>query len=151
MAEPGKGRRASTRLARGVAVTVLILIAACGGGSSDESGVEAAFLEHDQFEQDGQWGRLYDRLHPAHQELVDREDFMRCAQLEGTAPGYTVKVVETFEEPVEVEGEGEVESVAITAEYRDGTETQRHTSHLVDVGDGDWRWLLNDISRYQDC
>jgi hypothetical protein len=114
-------------------------------GPGDAEDAIVGFLEQQIA---GQWGPLYDRLHPEHQALVSREDFVACGQrMQSSNPIVTttateIEVVDTYHEEVTLPGtDTRAESLAATIEITDrGTSAQR-TFHLMEV-DGEWRWML---------
>lgn len=96
-----------------------------------------------------QWGRIWEQLHPAHKAILSREHFMTCAGKQETVGAKVdVDVVDTYEEPVLVKGEGTVPSTAVTVRYSydnplTGKKVEQHdTSHAVLV-DGEWTWILS--------
>jgi hypothetical protein len=97
----------------------------------------------------GQYGRIWGSLHPAHQAVVTRDKYDTCERESdgGTATRIEVDVEETYQEPVTVEGVGEVDSTAVTLRlsYNNpvtGKPAEEHaTVHAVPV-DGEWKWLL---------
>lgn len=141
------------------AVAVLaVLVAACGGGddAGGHSDAVAAFERQFDLLSDGQFGRQWDELHPAQQELVARDDYVACMTDQAAGLDITsVDVEETFTESITVPGTAvEADSVAITARVVAkvaGVEDETtDTYHEVEV-DGGWRWVTDDPDRLADC
>jgi hypothetical protein len=131
-------------------VVVVLLAVACGGNGLDHPDAAEAAEQFYRHTSDGQWGRSWDNLHPAHQEIVDRDDYITCAQRNESYDIDGVRAVETFEEPVGLPGTSiTTDSVAVTVEIKAGEVTDRRTSHFVEI-DGRWAWILNDPGAYAD-
>lgn len=160
----------------GLGVSVFALAAAALTGCGSESGAELTARVNEgpaeqaaQPEQDagefmkqyvntvalGQWGRAWDTLHPAQQQVASRSAYMTCRSEDSIPPINGVEIIEEYEEPIEVAPLGEVSSTAVTMkvsadDYPDDT----LTGHVVDV-DGEWRWIMTpaDIETYKagDC
>lgn len=101
----------------------------------------------------GQYGRVWDLLHQAHQEIASRSFYEGCAREVGASSGdVEVKVIEVYDDPIDIPAIPEKKSKAVTYRIRlSGTDaTQTETSHLVDV-DGKWRWVLapDDVRYYK--
>jgi hypothetical protein len=93
----------------------------------------------------GDYGTVWDSLHPRHQRLVTREEYEECRRgidVAGTIE--SVLVLDVRDEPLTVYGlrprtpskEVEVRVTTDETEYR-------ASYHVVRVGDG-WRWVLSD-------
>jgi hypothetical protein len=98
----------------------------------------------------GQYGRNWETLHPVHQAVVSRERYDTCESDSEESVGATkinVALVDTYEEPVRVEGDGTVDSTAVTLRFTynnplTGKPAEEHTTvHAVAVG-GEWKWIL---------
>ena len=136
-----------------LAVVLIAVVTACGGAAGEEtdalpSDPGEAMLQIDEYALDDQWARLWEHLHPAHQEIAARNDFISCGDT-AAAPLISARVIEVFDETLDVARIGETETKAVTVERSmgrgDDEITQRETSHLIDV-DGAWRWMLNNDS-----
>jgi acetaldehyde dehydrogenase (acetylating) len=133
----------------GLAVVGALALGACGGGGDKP---EVAALKREfAFIGDGQWGRLYDMLHPAQQALVTRDQFITCSA-KTSQPAISVgSVKEIFDEVVDVPGTPlHVPSRAVTFEAHSGGAKDVVTQHVVDI-DGTWRWILNDPTQVESC
>ncbi len=130
---------------------VAAFAAGCGGtggagttGSASGQQSAADFVKQVtvQFSR-GQSGRLWDELLPADQAVATRARFVACQQNEGwNLKG--IKVLETYADPVDVEGKplpAQAVTVRVTS---DGVTTA--TMHAVSVN-GVWKWVLQPIDR----
>jgi hypothetical protein len=145
-------------------IVTSVLLAACSGGGSDATPPEtpaaatSTIVDPETFIDDyyeiavnGQFGKVWDTLHPAQQALVSRGAYMDCQQSTTPAPtDVKVKVIDTFPEPVDIPGTDlvAVPATALTLEITYGGSSVRRTVHLVDV-DGQWRTLLTSESLAQ--
>jgi hypothetical protein len=141
---------------------VVLIVAACGGGNGDnETQASPTTTKPEQDAGDymkeliqqslrGQYGRTWETLHPAHQAVVSRDKYDSCERQSEESAGATkidVAVVETYKEPIRVEGDGTVESTAVTLRFSyanplTGKPAEEHaTVHAVAVG-GEWKWIL---------
>jgi hypothetical protein len=135
----------------------------CGGGNGDgeqasptrttpEQDAGAYMKEVTERSLRGQYGRVWESLHPAHQAVVTRDRFDTCeSQDEGGAGAtrITVKVVDTYEEPVGIRGTDETaDSTAVTLRFSysnplTGKPAEEHqTVHAIPVG-GEWKWIFD--------
>jgi hypothetical protein len=163
-----------------IATVVALVLAGCGGGDDNESASPprtvslrqaTATLEEqipDQNAEDfmveltqqtirGQWGRLYESLHPDHRAIVTRshfDDCMRAAAEEDLDVPVDVDAIDSYEEPVEIAPtRKEVPSVAVTIRRRatnpltGKTLESTDTAHAVAVN-GEWRWIFS-LSGYR--
>ena len=128
-----------------VAAGVVLLAAGCGG-SGGTSGQQSAagFVKQVtvQFSR-GQSGRLWDELLPADQAIVSRARFVACQQNEGWSLK-SIKVLETYDDPVDVEGKALPAKAVTVRVTSDGVTTA--TMHAVSVN-GTWRWILQPVDR----
>ena len=136
-------------------VLIPVALVACGGGDGDSEHADAveAWERQAEYLSDGQYGRLYDELHPEHRALIDEETFFRCQNaMSVELGGIDMDVKETFVEDVTIPGtDVEVESVAITVEFSvPGFPSESDTFHEIEV-DGEWYWTVADLSTYEDC
>lgn len=143
---------------RWIVVVLVVVIAGCGGGGGSSStgggGAAAAFRATVDEAGKGQFGRLWESLHPAQKAKIDRATFESCygdqvagVDVEG------VEIVETYEEKADVPGTDlkDVPSTAVTAKLtvsRAGqTASVTDTAHMFLV-DGAWRWTMKHLA---DC
>jgi len=146
-------------LAPAAMAAAFLLLGACGGGGSGSGSAsgspEDAFEEYVRYLNRGQWGRSWDLLHPAHQDLIPREHYIQCA--DEVFSGLEVDItefIETYEEDITIPATGQTTaSTAITfeAHFSQGLleDTQTDTVHMIEV-DGEWRSILSDPEDYLD-
>jgi hypothetical protein len=100
----------------------------------------------------GQYGREWDYLHPGHQRLITREQYVACGAEDAPSDltgEETVKVLEVYDDPIHVRGIPQRTSKAVSVQLRQPFEGGSEpvpggafTSHAVQVGD-QWRWILS--------
>jgi hypothetical protein len=150
-------------------VCLLALGAGCADGNGDDDGEQAAgttgaatsttnapeqdagdFMKQEMRQVFlGQYGRSWDTLHPAHQTVVSRDKYDTCMrQSDASSLGdVDIDVIETYDEPIGVDGVGTVDSKAVTVRFRyDNPLTgkkvvENATVHAVPVN-GEWKWVL---------
>ena len=141
-----RGGQARTALAA-VAVLAALLGAGCSSGGGGGTGKESAdaFVQRITTEfSRGQAGRLWDELAPADQAIVSRAKYAECQGNEGFNLR-SVKVLDTYSEPVEVDGTSE-HSEAVTLRVTSDTRVTTATMHAIDIG-GHWHWILSAADR----
>ena len=149
-ARGGRRRRRGGGVALiGAAAVVAVLSAAGCGGSSGGSGSgkesAPAFVQRITTEfSRGQAGRLWDELAPADQAIVSRARYTSCQGNEGFTLR-SVKVLDSYSEPVEVDGSSE-HSDAVTLQVTSDTGVTTATIHAVPSGGG-WHWILSSADR----
>ena len=133
------------RLALLVFAAVLAL-SACGGDvdpARTPAGRAQVVLLDDLY--NGRFEKAYAELHPAHQAIVSRKLFVRCAR-ETIAVGQldSIEVLDVFDEKTEGLGLGDEPSKAVRLKltFTDGETDGPFERHEVKVGDR-WRWVLN--------
>jgi len=107
------------------------------------------FSRRIDYEFKGQFGRSWDELHPGQQALVPRTRYEECRdEASDDIAGVDfkgLKVVETYEDPIDVIGVEEKTSTAVTVRITvsDGTDSRiiTDTFHAIAV-DGRWAWIL---------
>jgi hypothetical protein len=110
-----------------------------------------AFLRrHIELELGGRFGRSWDELHPAHQQVVSRVRYERCrtelfARAGASARLEAFEVLQAVDEPLDAAGIPETTSKAVTVRLRIGGNGSSHaaseTLHAVQVGRR-WTWIL---------
>ena len=160
----------------------VMLLAGCGGSGEEESltpptteaastsgstratsSTEEAPAEPDQDPGDfirthiersvkGQYGRVWESMHPDHKAVAPRSRWSRCeSEQNDDDEGYElagVDVLEVYDEPLQIPGQsGEVDSKAITVKISvshpvlEDPVSVTDTVHAVAV-DGEWTWIL---------
>jgi hypothetical protein len=110
----------------------------------------AFFRRHIEQELTGQFGRSWDELHPAHQQVVSRERYARCradlfARAGAAGRLEAFEVLETADETIAAAGIPETVSKAVSVRFRIGSNGSTHTGserlHAIQV-EGRWAWIL---------
>lgn len=145
---------------RCVLVAVVLLGAACSSGGAKpaasastattvtEAGAEAALRLQVQQLSDGQFGLMYDTLHPAQQAVLSKDRFVACYRKIAPAGTITdVKVKTHYSESVLIPGTSQhADSTAITTSFKVGGGTaSTATFHEFNV-DGTWRWTFDAVA-----
>jgi len=129
-----------------VSIVVLALTGACGGGSSDDGSPGNAVRRQFGYIDKGQWGREWDELHPQHQAIVSRSDFVNCNADNNL--DIDVEIVDTYEETIDVPELGVTDTTAVTVDITGNIgffglpDESTDTFHEINV-DGEWRWVLS--------
>jgi hypothetical protein len=135
-------RRRRTGQIAALAALALVAGGCLGSGSSTNGGRESApaFVTRvtEEFSR-GQSGRLWDSLARRDQAVVSRARYMACTRNEGWDLR-SVKVLETYKEPVDVGGASE-SSDAVTVRVTSSNGITTATLHAIPSGTG-WRWIL---------
>ena len=143
---PSRRRRWARCCLTAAAVGVIAASAGCNGSSS-AGGKESAsgFVQRITTEfSRGQAGRLWDELAPADQALVSRARYTNCEGNQGFVLK-NIKVLDTYSEPVEVDGTSEP-SDAVSLQVTSDTGVTTATLHAVPIK-GSWRWILSPADR----
>lgn len=150
-ARGGRRRRrgGGVALIGATAIVALLSAAGCGGGSggAGSGGKESApaFVQRITTEfSRGQAGRLWDELAPADQAIVTRARYAACQGNEGFTLK-SVKVLDSYSEPVDVDGSSE-RSDAVTLRVTSDTGVTTATIHAV-PSSGGWHWILSSADR----
>jgi hypothetical protein len=130
---------------------VAAIAAGCsGGGGTGASGLASGQQSASDFVKQvtvqfsrGQTGRLWDELLPADQAVVTRARFVACQLNEGWDLK-SIKVLDTYADPVDVEGKSLPAKAVTVRVASDGVTTA--TMHAVSVN-GTWRWILQPVDR----
>ena len=140
-------RRSVTLL--GLAALLAALAAGCGGGggSAPSEGAGAFITRILREEIKGQWGRQWGELHPAHQRLITRAQYVACSREMGTniATGHEVfRVLDIQDDPIHIQGVSQRKSELVTISFhQQGKKTGGLTYRLHAVAVGDrWTWIL---------
>jgi len=126
-----------------LALGATLLLAGCGGshGNQDSPGRAQTRLLEDIFT--GQLDAAYATLHPAYQHLVSRQRFVSCARATSLGNLDSIKVLEVYDDPVDIPGSGRVPAKAVRVQLTSSSRKLRpFVNHEVKVGSS-WRWVLN--------
>jgi hypothetical protein len=130
-----------------VAGIVSALATACGGATTAKPREQPGdFVKRVLREEiNGQWGRQWSELHPAHQQLISRAQYVECSRQMGTniAKGKeTFHVIDVRDEAIHVQGVPERSSKVVTITLRvSGKAPETYRVHAVDDS-GRWAWIL---------
>ena len=142
-------------LACAVVAAIAPLVAGCGGsgtvtrGKPTVAGGPGSFMTRILREEiRGEWGRQWNDLHPAHQALISRSQYVACSRRMGTdfATGHEVfRVLDIRDEAIKVRGVPQRTSKLVTINFREPGKPNGLTYHMhaVSVG-GRWAWILGD-------
>jgi len=140
--------RTPTLLALGVLLAVVA--SGCGGSGvslpKENVGVFASRILREEIH--GQWARQWSELHPGHQRLITRAQYVACSREMGTdiATGNEVfRVLDVRNDPIHVEDIPQRNSklVTVTFRQRDTASGLTYRLHAVAVG-GRWAWILGE-------
>jgi len=91
----------------------------------------------------GDWGAVYDKLHPAQQAVVDRNLFMQCRS-QVTAPAYAILITQVGHDTMTAPEIYDRSSWAVLYDLQlEGYETISSRSHVYDE-DGQLSWYLDE-------
>lgn len=135
---------------RAVALVALLLAAAgCGGASAStpKEGVGIFMTRILREELHGQWSKQWAELHPGHQKLITRAQYVACSRQMGTNVGTGKEifhVVAVQDEAIDVQGVPQKTSKLVTISFMaPGINPLTYRLHAVDVS-GRWAWILGD-------
>jgi hypothetical protein len=132
---------------RAAALAVLaIVVAGCGSASAAPKESVGVFMTRILREEiTGQWSKQWSELHPAHQKLITRAEYVTCSREMGTniAQGKEVfKVIQVQDDPIHVQGVPQRTSKLVTLSFTPpGSSPLTYRLHAVAVS-GRWAWIL---------
>jgi hypothetical protein len=131
---------------RWAALGVVAILAAGCGGEEDLAATGPGAAAVDKYEDlySGNFGRAWDDLHPAHQRIVSRAQFSRCARQEVAVGDLeSIEVLDVFDDDIRVAGlrERRAKAVRVRVTSFHG-ESFTVADHEIKIGDR-WRWILN--------
>jgi hypothetical protein len=131
---------------RWAALGVVAILAAGCGGEEDLAATGPGAAAVDKYEDlySGNFGRAWDDLHPAHQRIVSRAQFSRCARREVAVGDLeSIEVLDVFDDDIRVAGlrERRAKAVRVRVTSFHG-ESFTVADHEIKIGDR-WRWILN--------
>ena len=132
--------RISPVLTAGVSAAIAagMLLAGCGGSGSERA---AGFAKRITTEfSRGQAQRLWVDLLPAQQRIATKARFLACQGNQGFSL-QRIKVLETYDEPVEIERKAD-DATAVTLQVSSTDGLTTATMHAIKL-DGRWRWILS--------
>jgi hypothetical protein len=131
-----------TRAALLAAVVSLLAVPAAGAGN-EGAGVFMTRILREEIH--GQWGLQWSELHPAHQKLISRAQYVACSREMGTdfATGDEIfRVLDVRDEPLGVKGVPQKTAKRVTINFHEpGKAGLTYQLHAVRVQDR-WAWIL---------
>jgi hypothetical protein len=131
-------------------ILILVLAASLAAGCSFSEDEEdrtagAAVKELIENEYVGNYGTVWDTLHPRHQRFVTREEYEECRRgIDVIGTIESVLVLSVKDEPLTVFGlPPQTPSKAVRVRVTTDQNEYTATYHVVKVGD-QWRWVLSD-------
>jgi hypothetical protein len=133
-----------------LAALLASVAAGCGGGGSSAAPAEGVGLFMTRIlreEIKGQWARQWSELHPAHQRLITRAQYVACSREMQTniATGAEVfRVLDVQDDPIHLKGVPQRTSKLITISFHQRGKASgglTYRLHAVAVG-GRWTWIL---------
>jgi len=135
---------------RAAALVALILVGGgCGASSAStpREGVGVFMTRILREESNGQWSKQWTELHPGHQKLITRAQYVACSRAMGTniATGKeSFRVLGVQDEVIHVQGVPQKTSKLVTISFKKpGVSALTYRLHAVDVS-GHWAWILGD-------
>jgi len=133
-----------------VAALVALVAVATGCGSASATPRESVGIFMTRIlreEINGQWSKQWSELHPGHQRLITRAQYVACSRAMGTnfATGKEVfRVLGVQDDPIHVRGVPQRTSKLVTISFKSpGASALTYRLHAVDVS-GHWAWILGD-------
>jgi hypothetical protein len=130
-------------------LTVVLLAALAAGCALDENEEDhaagAAVKDVLEREYVGDYGTVWDNLHPRHQRLVTREEYEECRRgIDVVGTIESVLILDVRDEPLTLYGL-RPRTPSKEVDVRVTTDESEYTAsyHVVRVGDR-WRWVLSD-------
>jgi hypothetical protein len=129
-------------------VALAVVVAGCGSASSAPSENVGVFMTRILREEiNGQWARQWSELHPGHQKLITRAQYVACSRGIGTDIGSGREVFHVLavgDEAIDVAGVPQRTSKLVTISFsRPGGTPLTYRLHAVAL-DGRWVWILGD-------
>ena len=123
-----------------------LAVGGCGGGSGPRENVGVFMTRILREEINGKWARQWDELHPGHQRLITRSQYVACSRTLRTdiATGPEVfDVIDVSDQAIDVRGVSQRTSKLITISFhtRGLTNALTYRLHAVAVH-GRWTWIL---------
>ena len=139
------------RLRAGLPVVAVVLLAGCGGTHAAAkppapSGSAANFMTRILREEiNGEWSAQWRDLHPGHQKLITRSEYVACSARMGTDFGTgdeVFTVLDVRSEAIDVQGVPQRTSKLVTITFHHpGKQGLTYHMHAVRVG-AHWTWIL---------
>jgi hypothetical protein len=134
---------------RVVALAVLVAVAAgCGSAAATPREGVGVFMKRILREEiGGQWSKQWTELHPGHQKLITRAQYVACSREMGTNVGTGKEVFHVLaveDEAIHVQGVPQKTAKLVTISFKEpGVTPLTYRLHAVAVS-GHWAWILGD-------
>ncbi len=131
-----------------VLLGLVALAAGCGGSGvsapTESAGVFMTRILREEI--NGQWAQQWSELHPGHQRLITRAQYVACSREMGMniATGAEIfRVLDVENDPIDVQGVPQRTSKLITISFHQRGKASALTYRLHAVAvDGRWAWIL---------
>ena len=142
--------RALMRGAAALAAGVLLasVAAGCGSGAATPKESVGVFMTRILREEiQGQWARQWSELHPGHQRLITRAQYVACSremQTNIATGGEVFHVLDVQDDPIHIQGVPQRTSKLVTITFHQRGKASgglTYRLHAVAVG-GRWSWIL---------
>jgi hypothetical protein len=121
------------------------MLTAAGASARSNEGAGAFMTRILREEIHGQWGIQWGELHPGHQRLITKAQYVQCSRQMKTDFGTgseIFKVIGVRDDPIAVKGVPQRTSKEVTINFRQpGKAGLTYRLHAVNVG-GRWAWIL---------
>jgi hypothetical protein len=123
-----------------------LAVGGCGSGSGPRENVGVFMTRILREEIKGQWARQWNELHPGHQRLITRSQYVACSRTLQTdiATGPEVfDVIDVRDQAIDVRGVSQRTSKLVTISFhaRGNANALTYRLHAVAV-QGRWTWIL---------
>ena len=131
------------------ALVLLVLVgAACGSSAAAPRESVGTFMTRILREEiNGQWSQQWTELHPAHQKLISRAQYVACSQKMGTNIGSGKEkfhILDVEDQAIHVQGVPQKTAKLVTISFTEpGASPLTYRLHAVNVS-GRWAWVLGD-------
>jgi hypothetical protein len=129
----------------GLAIVLAAAAAGCGGGGRSGESAGAFMTRILQEELAGRWAAQWGELHPGHQKLITRAQYVLCSEEIGTnveTGRETFAVRSVRDQPIHVRGVPERTAKLVTIQLRQpGSGVETYRLHAV-RDQGRWTWIL---------
>jgi hypothetical protein len=129
----------------GLAVALAAVAAGCGGTAGPSESAGAFMTRILQEEIEGRWAAQWGELHPGHQKLITRAQYVLCSEAMGTnveTGNETFTVRGVRDQAIHVRGVPERTAKLVTIQLRQpGNGSATYHLHAV-LDHGRWTWIL---------
>jgi hypothetical protein len=129
----------------GLAVALAAVAAGCGGTATPSESAGAFMTRILQEEIAGRWAAQWGELHPGHQKLITRAQYVLCSEAMGTnveTGNETFTVRGVRDQAIHVRGVPERTAKLVTIQLRQpGNGSATYHLHAV-LDHGRWTWIL---------